>query len=155
MRKNERTQTLNFFLVLKCLPVGLHLVYCPTWNAPHQKKVGLVNFLLLTYSWLVFNCTSLPYHVSPLTLFKKTRVFHSLPLVDQGTETFVSAGFTHAYKIFRPPVFPSLFQLPRVLWPGCSETVWFIYLFIYSISTLFEPFNYVTLFFYKDNLGIK
>ena len=68
------------------------------------KKMGLVSFRLLTSSWLVFNCPSLPYHVSP-TATQKTQLFSSLTPVLSGAKTSTSSGLPQAYKISNPQVF--------------------------------------------------
>ena len=109
------------------------------------SPLGLVNFHLLTSSLLVFNCTSLPYHVSPVNSPKTWGVSSLPPAVSEGGVTSASSRSAHVYTIFGPLFFPSHFWLLRVFWPGSSETVCFIYLFIFSISVFYEPFNYVTL----------
>ena len=62
-KKESRHRPWIFFLVLTCLSAG-------------SPQIELVNFCFLTSSWLVFNCMSLLYNISLLTLQK---THHLLP----------------------------------------------------------------------------
>ena len=73
--------------------------------------MGHVNFRLHTSSWLVFNCLSLPHHVSPLTLKRKRSSPHFCLASMSGTSA--PAGSAHTYQILGPPVFSRNPQLTQ------------------------------------------
>ena len=106
-------RTLIFFLVLICLSSESRISFRAS------QKFGLVNFRLLTSLWLVFNCLSVPYHVSLLT--RQRNASHLLSCAQD----------------FEPPVF---FNQVSFNYHECfclAIRRLSAYLFIYS-------FNYVT-----------
>ena len=121
VRKREMTQNLNFFLVL---------TYLSLWSAP--KEMGFVNFRLLTSSCLVFNC------LYPWCLAhdcQKTWVVPSLPSDVSGQKNRLPP-IPH----MRTKNFQVVFKYQEWYLNGMV-----LYLFIYSISNFYEPFNYVFL----------
>ena len=133
VRKNELTH--NFFRVLPCMSAesngffGVH---------PQLGSRKLYSYMFMFRALL----TPLPYQFSPQTL-ERTGVVPSLPF-NAGGRGILFPSLPHMRTRildlqFSPVIFNFLLsQVPR---QGYSETVCFIYLFIYSI--LFESFDYV------------
>ena len=79
-KKMSRHKSWIYFLVLTCLFTVSRLQ--PHFGVlPSAKKMELVNSRLLTSSWLLFNCTSLPHHVWPLA---KNSIRPLLPSIVSG-----------------------------------------------------------------------
>ena len=120
VRKSEQTQTFNFVLIVYWVASRLRLTLerIPTKNgdrklSPPHIFATRVQLHVFTLSRFAFNCQK--YDSSP---------HHHLV---SAVGISASARSAHAYTIFRNLFFK---KLQRVLWPGYSETVWIIYLFI-------------------------
>ena len=135
MRKRCADTDLEFFLVLTYFSAGSRL-RALFWGSPH--KMGLVNISLLTSSWLVFNCPSLPYHVSPSTPQKHDLSPH-LRLLCRDRNIRFHLLCTCVYDLRT-----SSFHLSFLITTSHLDWLLPIYLLVYLFS-LFEPFNCITL----------
>ena len=126
VRKEDRTKTLIFFLVLIC-----------------RVKMGLGSFRFLTSSWLNFKWR-LHLLTSRCRLSKKDKRCHLTSIRRVGSKNIYFRS--RIRKIFRTSCFPKSFLITMTastfLFNGCGLLYLFIY-FIYSIS--YEPLNYVTI----------
>ena len=99
MEKNKWRHSLEILLVINACPLSRSQPF-----GTHPLKLGLVNFRLLTSSWLVF--------YSRLHLFMSRRrlpnVVHSLLPVVSGVKTSTSA-LSNKRKRFRTSIFSYLF----------------------------------------------
>ena len=96
----------------------------------------------LTSSWLVFNCLSLPSHISLFTLQKTRVIFSLLPGVSSWNIHFYSLH-TYVHDL-RPSSFPKSFLIITSVLSWLFRD-YLIYLFIYSIPIFCESFNYITI----------
>ena len=105
------------------------------WSAP--QKLGLVNFRLITSSWLIFNCLSLPHQVVPLTA-QKTRVV-SFPLPGISSRNICFRSTRTCVHDLRTISFPESFLITtRALACLFGDPLLCFFLFIY----LFD-FNFI------------
>ena len=126
--KNWADTDIVLFLVLACLSSGSRPVQGSPWKPP--SKLGPAVPHLPTYSYLLFNCTSLPYQLG-----KKHELFPPFWLVSVG-ETSASTDSTDTYRVFwGSQVFLSLFLfLLLELWSWRLNTVCFFYSFIFYFN---------------------
>ena len=114
----------------------VHWVQHPIWGAPEFGARKLSSSYIIVTRFLLRSST---YRVLPST-FERTQVVLSLPPVESGAGTSISARTAHPHK-FRLPVSLCYFRSYY-----SATTLCFIYIFIYlSIHSIsYEPSNYVT-----------
>ena len=110
-------------------------------------KYIYIYIYIYSYGWdfLMYLCT----HISNISHYFCFGFFAILSTSACGVgarSISTSDGSTSAQKVSNPPFFSKSFliTMSALEWPFGGCLLFIIYLFIYSISIFYEPFNYVT-----------